>query len=53
MPKDTWNQKPLTVPVTNGTIKWKLLNGSAFLYAVTVDNQSNDGSLMAASYIVQ
>ena len=52
MPKDTWNQKPLTVPVTNGTIKWKLLNGSAFLYAVTVDNQSNDGSLMAASYIV-
>jgi hypothetical protein len=50
--KDAWNQKPLTAQVTNGTIKWKVLNGSAFLYAVTVDNQSNDGSLMAASYIV-
>ena len=47
MPPNTWEQRALTVPVVNGTIKWSVTSG-AYLYAVTVDNQSNDGSLNPA-----
>jgi hypothetical protein len=42
-----WEQKPLTVPVTNGTVKWTLAD-AAYVYAVTVDNTSNDGTMMPA-----
>ena len=42
-----WEQKALTVPVTNGTIRWKMPD-DAYLYAVTVDNTSNDGTMMPA-----
>lgn len=44
----SWAQKPLTVPVVNGTIKWTVSAKYADLYAVTVNNQSNDGSMMPA-----
>ena len=44
----SWAQKPLTVPVANGTIKWTVSAKYADLYAVTVNNQSNDGSMMPA-----
>ncbi len=42
-----WEQKALTVPVTNGTVKWTLAD-AGYVYAVTVDNKSNDGTMMPA-----
>lgn len=44
---NTWEQRAVAVPVVNGMIKWSV-TGGAYLYAVTVDNQSNDGSLTPA-----
>ena len=42
----TWHQKSVTVPVDNGLIQWEITGGLSFLWAVTVDNRSNDGTLI-------
>lgn len=42
----TWHQKSVTVPVDNGSIRWEITGGLSFLWAVTVDNRSNDGTLI-------
>ena len=44
-----WQQKPINVVVDPGKIRWKIQGGLAYLWAVTVDNRSNDGSLVWAS----
>lgn len=41
----TWQQKSMTRAVTNGYIEWSISGGLPFLWAVTVDNQTNDGTL--------
>ena len=51
LPPNGWSQKAVTVPVTNGKVVWSNPLG-AYMYAVTVDNQSNDGTLCAASVFV-
>ncbi len=47
----SWQQKPIRVSVDPGFIDWEIDGGLAYLWAVTVDNQSNDGSLVWASTI--
>ena len=51
---NVWDQKSITVPVDNGYIEWKVspeVNLSLFLWAVTIDNKSNDGTLVWAATI--
>lgn len=43
--KFTWQQKPITRSVTNGYIEWSVSGGLPFLWAVTVNNQTNDGMI--------
>lgn len=45
----SWQQKPINVSVDPGFIRWEIEGGLAYLWAVTVDNRSNDGSLVWAS----
>ncbi len=42
----TWAQKPVTVPVENGMIQWKMAGGTPYLWTVLVNNRSNDGTLV-------
>ena len=46
VPSFTWSQKSVTVPVDNGFIHWQITGGFSFLWTVTVDNHSNDGTLI-------
>ena len=51
---NVWDQKTITAPVDNGYIEWRVSpmgNPSLFLWAVTVDNKSNDGTLIWAATI--
>lgn len=45
----SWQQKPINVSLDLGFIRWEIEGGLAYLWAVTVDNRSNDGSLVWAS----
>lgn len=45
----SWQQKPINVSVDPGFIRWEIEGGLAYLWAVTVDNRSNDGSLVWAA----
>ena len=45
----SWQQKPINVSVDPGKIHWEIQGGLAYLWAVTVDNRSNDGTLVWAS----
>ncbi len=42
----SWQQKPISVSVDNGFIRWEISGGLVYLWAVTVDNRSNDGTLI-------
>ena len=45
--RGAWQQKSINVPVENGSVRWEI-NGPSrlhYLYAVEVDNRSNDGTL--------
>jgi hypothetical protein len=48
VPANSWAQKPINVPVENGFVSWSCETSAcaAHLWAVTVDNQSNDGRLV-------
>lgn len=41
----SWNQQALSQTVTNGYIRWRV-TGSAYCYAVVVDNKSSDGTFL-------
>ena len=41
----SWQQKPITATVDFGWIQWKT-SGGTYLWAVTVDNRTNDGTLV-------
>ena len=41
----TWQQKSITRSVTNGYIEWSISGGLPYLWVVTVNNQTNDGTL--------
>ena len=41
----SWQQKPISATVDFGWIQWKT-SGRTYLWAVTVDNRSNDGTLV-------
>lgn len=41
----SWQQKPIGAPVDFGWIEWKT-SGGIYLWAVSVDNRSNDGTLV-------
>ncbi len=41
----SWNQKSINVPVTNGYIEWDIAEGDPDLWAITINNKSNDGVL--------
>lgn len=41
----SWQQKPITATVDFGWIEWKT-SGGTYLWAVTVDNRTNDGTLV-------
>ena len=47
----SWQQKSVSIPMSNGYVQWELGQEDAFLYlwAVTVDNHSNDGTLTWAA----
>tara|TARA_B100001013_G_scaffold233107_1_gene143289 strand:- start:200 stop:463 length:264 start_codon:yes stop_codon:yes gene_type:complete len=53
VPKKTWTQKSITQQVTDGFIIWTadIFTLSSFLWAVSVDNVSNDGTLNWPSYL--
>ena len=42
----SWAQKPVTAPVENGVIQWKIEGGTPYLWTVQVNNRSNDGTLV-------
>ena len=49
VPKWSWQQKAIVGPVNNGVVQWKVEEGGmVHLWAVVVDNQSNDGSFFPA-----
>ena len=52
MPPQTWNQKSITQQVTDGFVIWTAdsTTSSCFLWSVSVDNVSNDGTLNWPSY---
>ena len=57
VPEKGWAQKPINAPVENGLVSWSLSCGnppaplcSAYLWVVTVDNRSNDGSFFPVMY---
>ncbi len=41
----SWQQKPISATVNFGWIEWKT-SGGTYLWAVSVDNRSNDGTLV-------
>ena len=47
----SWQQKSVSIPMDNGYVQWEWDQADAFLYlwAVTVNNQSNDGTLTWAT----
>ena len=45
MAPHSWQQKPISATVDFGWIQWKT-SGDAYLWAVSVDNRSNDGTLV-------
>jgi len=50
MPPFSWQQKSISIPMSNGYVQWEWDQEDAFMYlwAVTVDNDSNDGTLIWA-----
>ena len=49
VPKWSWHQKAITGPVENGVVQWNVQDAApVHLWAVTVDNRSNDGSFFPA-----
>ncbi len=50
VPRNTWDQKAITTQIENGFVEWVCPNdcNSVYLWAVTVDNKSNDGSFFPA-----
>lgn len=47
----SWGQQGLSQTVTNGYIRWRV-TGSAYCYAVVVDNKSSDGTFLpGADYL--
>lgn len=45
----TWHQKTISAPVENGFIEWDLPEEGSYPWMVTVNNQSNDGTLVWAT----
>lgn len=52
----SWSQKSISAPIDNGIIRWELPEGNTdssdervYLWAVMVDNRSNDGTLTWAA----
>ncbi len=41
-----WTQKHISAPVTNGLIVWEIERGVLYMWAVSVDNRSNTGTLL-------
>ena len=49
VPEWSWHQKAITGPVENGVVQWNVQDAApVHLWAVTVDNRSNDGSFFPA-----
>lgn len=54
VPKWSWQQKAITGPVENGVVQWNVQDATpVHLWAVTVDNRSNDGSFFPAIGMLQ
>jgi hypothetical protein len=51
VPPKGWAQQSVTASITNGRVEWKMDN-SIYAWSVSVDNRSNDGSLMYPTYYV-
>lgn len=45
----TWGQQGITTNVSNGYVRWRVTGGSAYCYAVVVDNRTSDGTFVAAA----
>ncbi len=51
IPPKGWAQQPVTANITDGRVEWKTDN-LIYAWSVSVDNRSNDGSLMYPTYYV-
>jgi hypothetical protein len=51
IPRKTWFQTGLSDPISGGFIRWRV-TGLAYLWAVTVSNDSGDGTFIPAADVV-